>query len=132
MTNLEKSELVVARILGLLMEFGLQNAELRFEELELDSEYEPFFETCIKWLIAEGIVRVDEIHYFMSEPIIVESPTLTAHGLGILGKKLSVGDSHISVGEAVQRASRETGNYSGVGDFVGSAIGGLLKSLGNG
>ena len=133
MENLEKSELVIAKILGLLMEWGLSNSKLEFHELGLDEEYLPFFSTCVEWLEAEGVIRTRRIQTFADEKTIsVFGPTLTAHGLGLMGKQLNVGGQTSTIGEAVKQTAKETNFYTGLGDLGGGFVGGLLKSLGSG
>ncbi|WP_415182152.1 hypothetical protein [Phaeovulum sp.] len=132
MDNLEKSELVIAKTLGLLMETGLRNAQLDFVELELDSTYEDFFGTCIEWLESEGIIRTRSIAKYSNGNVTIFGPTLTAHGFEIMGRSLMVGGNQITIGEAVVRTSKETSFYTGLGDLGGGFVGGLLKSLGSG
>ena len=132
MENLEKSELVMAKILGLLVEWGLSNSELQFEQLGLSEDFLPFFATCVEWLEAEGIIRTRKIEKGFGGSAWIFGPTLTAHGLAIMGKKIEVGNSNITVGAAVQQTSKETSFYTGLGDLGGGFVGGLFKSLGNG
>lgn len=132
MGNLEKSELVIAKILGLLMDWGLSETELQFSELELDDEHMPFFATCIEWLEAEGVIRTRKVHKFLDGRCLVVGPTLTAHGLALMGKKIKVGEGSTTIGEAVKQTSKETSFFTGAGDFGGGFVGGLLKSLGSG
>ena len=132
MDNLEKSELVIAKILGLLMEWGLSDSELRFEELGLGEEFLPFFTTCIHWLEAEGVIRTRQIHKFSGGNSLIVGPTLTAHGITLMGNQIRVGEASTTIGDAVKKTSKETGFYTGFGDFGGGFVGGLLKSLGSG
>ena len=132
MTNLEKSELVIAKILGLLMEWGLSRTTLEFEELNLDLTHLEYFRTCFEWLEAEGIVRANEIAKYQDGKTKVFGPTLTAHGFRLMGKSLLVANTPSTIGDAVQKTARETSFYTGIGDFGGGFVGGLLKSLGNG
>ncbi|SEP14319.1 hypothetical protein SAMN04490248_1292 [Salinihabitans flavidus] len=57
MDDLQRSETVIAKILSLLMEWGIQETQLEFSELDLSDEYRPFFFSCVKWLEAEGVIR---------------------------------------------------------------------------
>lgn len=132
MTNMEKSELVIAKILGLLMEWGLSSAQLEFDELDLDPTYQDFFVTCVEWLESECIIRTQEVTKFLDGKAIVFGPTLTAHGFSLMGRKLMVANVPSTIGEAVQKTAKETSFYTGFGDFGGGFVGGLLKSLGNG
>jgi len=92
MDNLEKSELVIAKIRGLLMEWGLSDTEMQFEELGLEEEFRPFFTTCIEWLEAEGVIRVHKIDKFQDGKALIQRPTITAHGINLMGKQLNVGE----------------------------------------
>ena len=132
MDNLAKSELVIAKILGLLLEWGLSDSEMNFEELGLDDEFRPFFTTCLEWLEAEGIIRTAQIHKFLDGTALVIRPTITAHGLMLMGKHLRVGGEETTIGAAVKETAKETTFYTGLGDLGGGFVGGLLKSLGNG
>jgi len=132
MENLEKSELVIAKILGLLMEWGLSNTEMQFEELGLEEEFRPFFTTCIEWLEAENVIRVYKIHKFLDGTALIQSPTLTAHGINLMGRQLNVGEEKTTIGAAVKQTAKETSFYNGLGDLGGGFVGGLLKSLGGG
>lgn len=131
MTNLEKSELVIAKILGLLMEWGISDELLDFSQLGLEEEYLPFYIPCVKWLQAEGILRANEVYEVMNGNGRVLAPTLTAHGLSLMGRSLAVGEATTTIGEAVKKTSKKTEYYTGAGDFTGGFIGGLLKSLGS-
>ncbi|MDO9641344.1 MAG: hypothetical protein Q7J44_22690 [Pseudotabrizicola sp.] len=131
MDNLEQSELVIAKILGLLMEWGLTETEMRFEELGLEEDFRQFFTTCIEWLEAEGIIRVKKVHKFIDGHALIERPTITAHGFRLMGITLSVGQQTTTIGAAVKQTSKDTGFYTGLGDLGGGFVGGLLKSLGS-
>lgn len=131
MNNLEKSELVIAKILGLLMEWGLSESSMEFPELGLDNEFFPFFATSLEWLQAEGIIRTRNIQTH-SDGVYVSGPTLTAFGFQLMGKSINVGETTTTVGEAVKNTSKDTSFYTGLGDLGGGFVGGLLKSLGNG
>lgn len=132
MNNIQKSELVIAKILGLLMEWGLTASELEFSELELNQDFEPFFDTCIEWLISEGIIRVQKMQKLLEGPAYISGPTLTAYGFQLMGKTIVIGEKSTTVGDAVQKAAKESSYYTGIADFGGGFVGGLLKSLGNG
>ncbi len=132
MDNLAKSELVIAKILGLLMEWGLSNSEMQFPELGLPDDFLPFFTTCIEWLEAEGIIRTRKVQKYANGAAFVMGPTLTAHGLSLMGNSIKVGEASITIGNAVKETSKESSYYTGLGDLGGGFVGGLLKSLGSG
>ena len=130
--DLQRSELVIARILELLMEWGVQESELQFKELNLDDEYKNFYYPCIYWLEAEGIIRVGKVQRTLDDSAsgYVMNPVLTAFGLRVLGTSLEFGKSE-TLSDAVVDVSRGNTSYSKIGDFLGSFAGGLTKSLGS-
>ena len=132
MENLEKSELVIAKILGLLVEWGFRETQLKFDELGLEEEYRDFFMTCIEWLETEGVIRVREKIKLLDGTATVVGPTLTAHGMVLLGKSLKISGKDMTISAAVKRTAKETGFYTGLGDLGGGFVGGLFKSLGSG
>lgn len=134
--NLEKSEVVIARILALLMESGIQECTLKFEELDLDpDEFGSFFFPCVQWLVDEGVIRVRSSQRYQS-PIYggtITAPTLTSRGLNLLGQKLNLGEEHNieTLSDRVQTVSNQGADYSGIGDFFGGILGGFTKSMGS-
>jgi len=134
MTEIEKSEVVIAKILTLLMEWGIQECDLRFEELELDpKEYGSFFFSCVHWLENEGLIRTSRIDCFMdaAHAGVVNRPVLTSYGFYILGTKVKIGDHEATLSETVKEVSSSAGNYSNIGDFFGGLLGGFTKSVGS-
>jgi hypothetical protein len=131
MNNIEKSELVIAKVLGLLMEWGLSDASLEFEALGLDSEFMPFFATCVKWLEAEGLIRTDSIQECKDGSAYIARPILTAYGFARMGMSISVGSTTTTVGEVVQRTAKDTSYYGSLGELTGGFVGSLFKSLGS-
>ena len=131
MSNLQKSEVVIARILQILVESGIQAWQIEFEELELDEDFRPFFVPCAKWLRDEGIVRVSEIAEFSGGATILH-PVITAFGLHKLGMSVSFSDSEkINLGDAVRDVSQRKAPYAQLGDLVGGILGGFTKSIGS-
>ncbi|MBL4808224.1 MAG: hypothetical protein JKY31_13210 [Rhodobacteraceae bacterium] len=133
MDNIQKSELVIAKILGLLMEWGVQKNELTFEELKIDSAYSNFYFPCINWLVAEKVIRVSKIMQFANGAAdgLVQNPVLTSHGMRVLGLQISYGDGGITMAEAVKSVQSGDKSYSQFGDFFGGFLGGFTKSLGS-
>ena len=133
MTEMEKSELVIAKILSLLLEWGIQHSSLEFEELELDNEFATHFYPCLEWLESEGIIRVKAynrtIDGFASGS--VNQPVLSAYGMSILGQKtIANGDSE-QLSEGIKKISSGERSLWQVGDAIGGILGGLTKSLGS-
>lgn len=134
MRNLQRSELVIARILNQLIDYGLQDAELKFSDLGLKDEYAPFFTVCVEWLLDEGIIRCGNFSKFKApEGVsgIMLNPVLTAYGLQILNQKLDINDSAVKLSEAVKTVSENEKPYAQLGSFVGGVLGGFTKSIGS-
>lgn len=132
MDDIAKSELVISKILTLLMEWGIQESELAFEELDLETEdYGVFFFPCIEWLVSEGIIRTGKIYKFKDGPGsgTVLRPVLTSLGFQILGESISIGNKDDQLANQIRKVSESGTNYSGVGDFFGGLLGGFTKSM---
>lgn len=129
MENIEKSEIVIAGILNKALEFGLQQNDLRFEELELSNEFAPYFATCVDWLIAEGLIRVGNHQKVLSGMSFVLNISLTSYGFAVLGRKLTIGGEEMEIGQAVKKVASSGSGYSGAGDFFGGLLGGFTKSI---
>ena len=133
--NIEKSELVIATVLRILIERGLRAGSLEFKQLGLSDEYRPFFATSFSWLQSEGFVRAvrvtvipddeDETH----DDLLVYNPALTAYGFSRLGQSVKIGETTTTLREAVD--TRTSGKPSAwqIGDFVGGILGGTIKSV---
>ena len=128
---MEKSELVIAKILELLMDWGIQDSKLEFNELELDDSFACFFFPCIEWLSDEGVIRAGEIQKYLNGPGqgTVMRPALTSYGISLLGNSIRVGDTEVKLSDAVKAVSSERKSFSGVGDFMGGLLGGFTKSI---
>jgi hypothetical protein len=131
MENTEKSEVVIAKILEKIMEFGLQNADLEYSELELDESYRPFFTTCCDWLIDEGLIRTVKHVKFLNNTSELYGVVLTSYGFAVLGQKIAGLDKEIAVSEAVKQVADNKAGLSQYGDFFGGLLGGFTKSLGS-
>ena len=133
MNNMEKSELVVARILSQLMDIGFTRSTLTFSDLELEEEYENFFDISVQWLLDEEIIRAADIEEVMGGGGTLVSPVLTAYGLSLLNQPSLVGgEEGETVGTAIKSASEKGTSYAGIGDFIGGVLGGFTKSIGSG
>lgn len=130
LNDLQKSEVVIAKILAHLAETGLKPTELTNETLNLDAELEPFFLTCYEWLEAENIVRSKEILRFLDGEVSILGPTITAYGFSLLAQGVILGGHQQTVGKAVGEVASGR-SYSQIGDFFGGLLGGLTKALGS-
>ena len=126
--NLKKSEVIIATILSKLMESGLQFSTLSFDDFGLEKEYEPFFDTCVAWLIDEGIIRGNHAR-LMGTPGSDMGPVITADGFALLGRKLLGDEGGKRTGEAVREIAKSPTNYTGIGDLIGGIFGGFTKSI---
>ena len=133
MNNLEKSELVVAKILSWLMDTGFTRSELSFDDLELAKEYEEFFDLSAQWLLDEGIMRAADHALIMRGSGTLFSPVLTAYGLSLLNQPSPVGGNEgETVGTSVKSASESGASYTKFGEVLGGFLGGFTKSMGSG
>jgi len=130
MDDLQKSELVIAKILNHLMELGIQRGLVDFTEVIDDPALEPFVSSCFYWLDAEGIVRARN-YAETKDSFSVVSPSLTSHGYELLGKSFQLKESKVSMSQAVKEVSSGEQSYSQYGDFFGGLLGGFTKSLGS-
>ena len=130
-SNLEKTELVIAKILSLLMENGLKESMLSFGSIDLSSDYEPFFKTSFLWLIDEGLVRSRTNMESITSAFHAYDPVLTAKGFSVLGSKLQFHGGKVALAAIVEDKAANAGMYTGVGDFLGGLLGGFTKSVGS-
>ena len=133
MNNMEKSELVVAKILSRLIDTGFTDSQLSFGDIELADEYEEFFYLSAQWLLDEGIMRAKNQTRSMDGSGTLISPVLTAYGLSLLNQPSPVGGNEgDTMGTAVISASEKGTSYTGIGDFIGGLLGGFTKSMASG
>ena len=132
-TNLQKSELVISRILKHLLDHGLQQGtQLIFDDLDLPQDYGSIYNGCCVWLIEEGIIRCTNTSQAIGGGNLgMISPMITAKGFALLDQPLVVGDDEIRVGQAVKEVAGGQINYAGIGDFIGGVLGGFTKSMGS-
>lgn len=129
--NLQKSELVISKILEHLLQTGIQDGvALPFQELGFEEDIEPFFVGCCRWLLDEGIVRCTNEHQVTQGAPMV-NPVITAKGFALLGQPFVQGDDGSRVGDAVKEVASGNRNYAGFGDFFGGLLGGFTKSMGS-
>jgi len=132
MNNLEKSAVVITKILARLAETGLQGSTLQQTSLDLDDELRVFFPVCFKWLQSEGLVRAANVKEFFNNDLAAVNPVLTARGFQMLGQELEFRGKTTNLEMALKDAARDSISVSSVGDFLGGLLGGFTKSLGSG
>ncbi|WP_299791269.1 hypothetical protein [uncultured Marivita sp.] len=133
MDDIQKSEIVISKILGLLMEWGIQECDLEFDELELDESYRPFFFACISWLENEGVIRTDEVVRTLDNVAagVVIRPVLTSYGMRIMEAEVDLpGVPSQPVSKAVQEVQSGNAQYAKAGNFTGGLLASFIKSLG--
>ena len=131
-TNLQKSELVISKILEFLLAMGLQRGTLlKFQDLELPDEYGAIYDGCCTWLLDEEIIRCEQRAEVIGGNIELFSPKITSRGFALLDQTFLIGEDRIRVGQAVKEVAGGGKNYAGIGDFVGGLLGGFTKSMGS-
>ncbi|RXV59243.1 hypothetical protein C6W92_15505 [Roseovarius sp. A46] len=131
-TNLQKSELVISKILERLLDLGLQQGtRLSFEDLDLPKEHAPIYNGCCAWLIEEGVIRCSNKSQALAGNLVMVSPMITSRGFALLDQPFVVDDDKMRVGQAVKEVADGQRNYAGIGDFVGGLLGGFTKSMGS-
>lgn len=131
--DMGRSELVISKILALLMEWGIQQSDLQFAELDLGPEYAPFFFACVEWLEMEGVIRVGKYDRFMGDIAngVVSHPVLTSYGMRLLGMGLSIGGGEEQkLADTVKEVSSGHASYAKAGNFAGGVLGAFIKSMG--
>lgn len=131
MTDQEKCELVVARVLSLLLDRGIREAAVKFDDLDLDDSFRAFHDPCVRWLCDEEIIRWAGVKLETPIPTRIGGYVLTAKGYKVLGHSISINGRSVSNAELVKEKSKGSTNYAGIGDFLGGLAGGFTKSLGS-
>lgn len=133
MSGLEKSNVVIAKVLQLAIENGLSHWTLSFADLGLDKSYSTYFYPCVEWLEAEGVVRVGEYARTMGGYAegCVMNVSLTARGMALLGCQIEIDGNRMSVAGAVNEASETQGGAHRIGEIIGGVLGGFTKSIGS-
>jgi hypothetical protein len=131
MDNVEKSQLVMAKILEKSMEIGIQEWALSFNDLDLSDDFAPFFYPCLEWLERENLIRVKAYHRTMGGLAngSVQNVHLTSIGQAALRQEVKIDGTSEMVSETVRKISKEPASYSRFGDFLGSVLGGFTKSI---
>ncbi len=133
MSHMEKSNLVLAKALEKAMENGVRHWSLEFNDLELNADFATYFYPCIKWLEAEGLIRVGRYERTLGGLAngSVEDIALTSLGMAVLGTEVEVGGRKEALSETVSEVSRGKVDYHRISDAIGGLIGGVIKSLGS-
>ncbi|WP_375573434.1 hypothetical protein ABWH93_09165 [Seohaeicola saemankumensis] len=131
MDNLQKSQLIMAKILEKSMEAGVQEWTLKFDDLDLEVDFASFFYPCLEWLESEGLIRVGAYWRTLDGPASgdVQNVHLTSFGQAALRREVQINGNVEKVSETVRKISKEPASYSRFGDFLGSVLGGFTKSI---
>jgi hypothetical protein len=131
MEAMERSNLVLAKVLDLAMENGLAHWSLSFSDLNLGPEYSTHFYPCIEWLEREGLIRVGDYARTLGGLAngSVENIALTSRGMAILGQTVEINSQPEQLSSAVRKASEGRVDYHRVLDAIGGLLGGIIKSV---
>ena len=131
MNAMQATNLVLAKVLDLAMKHGVSHWSLSFADLQLGADYETFFYPCIKWLEAEGLIRVGSYNSSMGGLAngSVGNIALTSRGLGVLGERVEINGEHEELSSAVKKVSEGRVDYNRVLDAIGGLLGGIIKSV---
>ena len=107
MDALDRTNLVLAKVLDLSMENGVSNWNLTFEDLNLGEEYATHFFPCVEWLEAEGLIRVGDYSRAIGGVARgwVRNIALTSRGMAILGQNVEINGSAEPISSAVKKVS---------------------------
>ncbi|MBU2983556.1 hypothetical protein KO498_17245 [Lentibacter algarum] len=128
MKALEKNAIVISAILAKLLDIGINTEMVNHVDFKLDEEFLDTVEPCMNWLANEGIVTWSNTAHTMGSWTWL-GPTLTSRGIAIMGAKLEVDGKSVTVAEYVVQPKNQNRDFSAIGDFLGSAIGGFAKSM---
>lgn len=133
MDAMQRSNLVLAKVLELSMTNGVSHWSLSFDDLELSEDYTTHFYPCIEWLEAEGLIRVGSYRKFMDGIAAgeVNNITLTSKGMAVLGQDILIDGKQQSISTAVRNVSAGRVDYNRIGDALGGILGGFVKSIGS-
>ena len=127
---MKDTNLVLAKILNLAMQNGVRHWDLEFSDLKLEAEFETYFYPCVKWLEAEGMIRVG--HYSRTMGGLangsVDNIALTSLGMSVLGHEVEAVGKREALSETVQKVSEGKVDYNRIGDAIGGLIGGIIKA----
>ncbi len=131
--ELERSNLVIAKILDAAMKNGIKHWSLEFFDLNLDEGYATNFYPCIEWLESEGLIRIGATRRLLGGIAdgTVHNIALTSRGMAVLGQTIDVAGNSLKLSEAVTKVSNGQLSYNKIGDAIGGIIAGFVKAIGN-
>ena len=143
MSDIEYHYQTIGRILAYLVNHGLarvdlssRNAmEIMTERRGDEAQIVSAFGDCLLWMRDEGLIRVARHTPFLNGDYHFSGIQLTSAGIALI--KADTKDEQIG-GSIEKRVTDSSGGdlgtsvYTKIGEFVGSALGGLTKSLAGG
>jgi hypothetical protein len=131
MEAMQRSNLLLAKILELAMTNGVSHWSLRFEDLDLEPEYATHFFPCVEWLEAEGLIRVGSYGRLLGGIAAGEATNiaLTSRGMAVLGQFIEIDGKRQLISSAVKDVSSGKVDYNRIGDMLGGILGGFIKSV---
>ena len=131
MDAMQRTNLVLAKVLNLARENGVSHWRLRFSDLELGEEFESHFYPCVEWLEREGLISVGS--YARTMPGLaggqISNIALTSRGMLVLGHQIEIGGAREEFANTIEKVSKGRAEYNRIGDTIGGIIGGIYKSL---
>ena len=133
MNAMDKTHLVLAKVLDQALKHGVSHWSLDFKSLELDHSFENYFFPCIEWLEAEGLIRVKSYSRTLGgfATGTADNINLTAKGMAILGHSIEIEGKSVTISDTVQRVSACKVDYNRIGDAIGGLVGGFTKCIGS-
>lgn len=131
MNKRDESAKIIAKLVERLASNGVMSDEVSSHELfdhYPKSDDIQLFIDAVKWLRNEGVIRADQGYSGPLAGETVFSMTLTSRGFWLLEQKLA---NDLTLGSALTRIREGQTMYTGLGDFIGSALGGFTKSMGS-
>lgn len=128
MNALEKNAVVISAILSKLLDIGINREIVSDTAFAVDADLRQTVGPCMDWLANEGLVTWSNTAHTMGSAAWI-GPTLTSRGIAIMGAKLEVDGQTVTVADYVTEPKNINSNYSAIGDFLGSALGGFTKSI---
>ena len=131
MDAMQRTNLVLAKVLNLARENGVSHWNLQFSELDLDRDFETHFYPCIEWLEREGLISVGAYQRTLDGLAsgFVSNIALTSRGMAVLGQQVEISGTTEEFASTVEKVSEGKLDYHRIGDTIGGIIGGIFKSV---
>jgi hypothetical protein len=127
--NLQRSDTVIAKILQVLVDRGLQPGVVDFSAIIDDDELRPRVETCYRWLEEEGLVRA-EFDASSKDGFAMGSPSLTSLGRRLMDAPFTTHGKQETFADVAREVSDGHMSYAKAGNFSGGFLAAFIKSFG--